>query len=134
MRHRPLTIFSFAVAIAVVVFTGGSLSGQAPNGAKKQTAIPRMPDGKPDLQGAWDFRTITPMERPTNLAGKEVLSDQEAAEFETKNQRNQDDRTAVSRGVSNGAPTNTDLERAYNDFWWDFGKKIVSTKRTSLVI
>jgi hypothetical protein len=133
--RRSLTVFSFAVAIGVVVFAGGSLIGQTPSGqARKQASIPRAPDGHPDLQGTWDFRTITPMERPTDLAGKEVLSDQEAAEYETKNQRNQDDRTATPRGVSNGSATNADVERAYNDFWWDFGKKIVSTKRTSLVI
>ena len=26
--------------------------------------VPRISSGKPDLQGVWDFRTITPMERP----------------------------------------------------------------------
>ena len=26
--------------------------------------------GHPDLQGVWDFRTITPMERPAALAGR----------------------------------------------------------------
>jgi hypothetical protein len=96
--------------------------------------VPRTPDGRPDLQGIWDFRTITPMQRPTDLAGKDVLSDQEAAEFEVKNQRNQDNREATAVGVVNGQQSNADVERAYNDFWWDFGKNIVSTKRTSLVI
>jgi hypothetical protein len=63
-----------------------------------------------------------------------VLSDQEAAEFEFKNQRNQDNREATAVGVVNGQRSNADVERAYNDFWWDFGRNIVSTKRTSLVI
>ena len=40
---------------------------------------PRTSWGQPDLQGVWDFRTATPLERPEELAGKEVLSDEEAA-------------------------------------------------------
>ena len=48
---------------------------------------------------------------------------------------NQDDRTATPTGAtSNGTPTTLDVERAYNDFWWDFGKKIVGTRRTSLIV
>jgi hypothetical protein len=132
--RRSLAAFPFAIAIALVTFGGGTLLGQAPGGQSKKQAIARTADGQPDLQGTWDFRTITPMERPSDLASKQVLSDQEAAEFEVKHQRNQDDRTPTPAGVSNGTATNLDLERAYNDFWWDFGKKVVSTKRTSLVI
>ncbi len=128
-------------ALAAFVFQITPLAAQAPAAAQrpapaaaKKPALPRLPDGKPDLQGVWDFRTITPMQRPTDLAGKEVLSDQEAAEFETKNQRNQDNREATPGRLVNGQQSNADVERAYNDFWWDFGKNIVSTRRTSLVI
>src|SRR5206468_5859766 len=28
----------------------------------------------------------------------------------------------------------TDLDRAYNEFWWDKGTKVVSTKQTSLIV
>ena len=30
---------------------------------------PRTPWGQPDLQGIWDFRTITPIERPEEAPG-----------------------------------------------------------------
>jgi hypothetical protein len=109
-------------------------AGRAGASAPKRSAVPRTPDGRPDLQGIWDFRTITPMQRPTDLGDKAVLTEQEAAEFEVKNQRNQDNREATPAGVVNGQASNSDVERAYNDFWWDFGKRIVSTKRTSLVV
>ncbi len=46
-----------------------------------QTGPPKTSWGDPDLRGVWDFRTITPMERPDALAGKEFLSDEEAAAF-----------------------------------------------------
>jgi len=126
--------------MASVLFATVPLAGQAPAAAPAKakaassSAIPRTPDGKPDLQGTWDFRTITPMQRPSDLQGKEVLSDQEAEEYQAKNQRNQDNREATPGQLVNGQQSNADLERAYNDFWWDFGKNLVSTKRTSLVI
>ena len=47
-----------------------------------QDAVPRTPDGQPDLQGVWNFSTATLMERPEELAGKETLTAEEAAEWE----------------------------------------------------
>jgi hypothetical protein len=45
-------------------------------------ATPRTPDGRPDLQGVWSFATLTPLERPRELADKAVLTAEEAAAFE----------------------------------------------------
>src|SRR5438094_7145313 len=87
----------------------------------------RAPDGHPDLQGTWSLATLTPMERPANLAGKEFFTDKEAADYEKdvveSNNKDRRDGTAES-----------DVGRAYNDFWWDSGTKVVKTRRTSLVI
>src|SRR5215831_10527007 len=87
----------------------------------------RTPDGKPDLQGTWSFATVTPMERPANLANKEFFTEQEAAAYEKdvveRNNKDRRDGTAEA-----------DVGRAYNDFWWDSGTKVVKTRRTSLVI
>jgi hypothetical protein len=80
----------------------------------------------PDLQGIWSFATLTPLERPSDLAGKQVLSDQEAAEWE-QNERVRRDPDRRDR------PKETDVGLAYNAAWWDFGTKIIGTKRTSLV-
>ena len=101
--------------------------------------VPRISSGKLDLQGVWDFRTITPMERPEDQAA-EFLSDEEAAnldqvaiERETNlatrpARRTEIDPTGnVDRGVD-GAPG------SYNNFWFDRGTTVISTKRTSLVI
>lgn len=83
--------------------------------------------GAPDLQGIWDFATITPLERPTALAGKEVFDEQEAAQFEktTLEQRNADRRDGAKE---------SDVGRAYNQFWWDYGTRTVGTRRTSLIV
>lgn len=45
---------------------------------------PRMADGKPDLQGVWDFRTLTPLERPASRAGQAVLTAEEVAELDAQ--------------------------------------------------
>jgi hypothetical protein len=44
--------------------------------------IPRTPDGRPDLQGIWTNATLTPIERPSDFAGKPTATDAEARAFE----------------------------------------------------
>src|SRR5438445_9848572 len=89
------------------------VAGQAP---KKWTAR-RTPDGQPDLQGIWSNATITPLERPNELAGKAFLTEQEAAEYEKRivEGGNRDRR---------GSDAASDLRGAYNEAWFDRGTKV----------
>src|SRR6185436_3569809 len=98
-----------------------------PTPAKKAWAPPHTPDGQPDLQGFWTNVTLTPLQRPANLANKEFFTPEEAEAYEkqTVSQNNAD------RRDGNAAQ---DVSRAYNDFWWDRGTKVVKTLRTSLII
>ena len=48
------------------------------------TEVPRTPWGVPDLQGVWDFRTLTPLERPEEFTGKKLLTAEEAAIIEQR--------------------------------------------------
>ncbi len=102
-----------------------------------QTA-PRTAWGEPDLQGIWDFRTITPLQRPEDLGDQELLSEEEAANLEqevvdrnadllTREARRTEATTSVDRGEE-GAPG------FYNNFWLDRGTRTVGTRRTSLVV
>ena len=104
--------------------------------------LPRTADGRPDLGGIWDFRTITPLQRPPEMEGREFLTDEEAAAFEAETAvRNNSDlnrealaEVVTGRGVVNGTTETRDLQLAYNNFWWDRGTEVVGTRRTSLII
>src|ERR1700733_9780427 len=105
-----------------------SVLGQAP-GANKTPAWspPKTPDGQPDLSGYWTNITLTPLQRPANLANKPFFTPAEAAAYEKETvDRNNADRRDPG--------TDADVGKAYNDFWWDRGTKVVSTLRTSLII
>lgn len=108
--------------IVVAVLSGGPWPASAQTGE-----VPRTAWGAPDLGGVWDFRTITPLERPAALKDKPVLTAEEAAEFtrESAEGRNADRRDGGSQ---------RDVERAYNDFWWDWGDSLTGDRRTSLIV
>jgi hypothetical protein len=44
--------------------------------------IPRTSGGHPDLQGVWNYGTMTPLQRPERWAGIEVLPEEEAVAWE----------------------------------------------------
>jgi hypothetical protein len=89
---------------------------------------PRTPWGHPDLQGRWSNATLTPLQRPPELADKEFFTPEEAAAYVRErliavsgDLRIEDDRAAGNVG-------------SYNDAWMDRGEDIVPTRRTSLII
>ena len=123
MSRRVLASIS-AVAVMVWVVSLGAVPAAA------QTAAPRTVWGDPDVQGVWDFGTITPLERPDHLAGREFLTEEEAAtlgqEAVDRNVRlwEQPPERTVAGGDIGG----------YNNFWNDRGTTSIGTLRTSLVI
>ena len=123
MSHRVLVSMSAMAVVVALVSSGAAL-------ATAQTTVPRTPWGQPDLQGVWDFRTITPLQRPEDLAEREFLTEEEAADLEQsaidRDSRlwNQAARPAVAG----------DNVGAYNNFWMDRGLRTVVTRRTSLIV
>ena len=127
MSSRLLAIRLLSAVMAIAASAAVPAAGQSLPDARKATTpaaktaqprtLPKTPWGDPDLQGVWNFATLTPLERPKELAEKEVLTDQEAADFEklTLQQR----LSTLSTG---------DRE------WWDPGTKVMNTRRTSLVV
>jgi hypothetical protein len=97
--------------------------------------LPRTPDGKPDLQGFWDFRTLTPLERPASQAGKAFLTDDEAQTLQQQNSQRRARASAPSdpRSAPRAAGGGAQAVGAYNDFWIDGGTTVVGDRRTSLI-
>jgi hypothetical protein len=72
MRNRLISrtgAVAMAIALALVSLTAPPMAAQVTNVANTAgksaatSAVPRTPDGHPDLQGIYDLATMTPMER-----------------------------------------------------------------------
>lgn len=101
MGRRALTSFR----LAAVVIGASSLAIQAQ----------RPVVG--DLAGIWNYATMTPLERPRDLASKAVLTPAEAAEYE---------RLTIERQTATNNTAGPD--------WWDPGTRFLTGGRTSLIV
>ena len=124
MSCRRMTARGGLVILTAVmlVATIPLLAGQGPAAVgKAQASRLRTAWGDPDLQGMWTNTTTTPLERPKDLEGKQVLASEEFAERD----RQVADRVSLDRAPRAGDPG------VYNEFWIERGKLL---KRTSLVV
>ena len=67
-----------SIAALSVVVSASLISTAAP----AQSDIPRTPWGDPDLQGVWDYRTITPLQRPEEFGDRAFYTEEEIAALE----------------------------------------------------
>ena len=120
MIHRMLSI---ATALTLLIWAPASAAAQtAPTSTTP--APPRLADGRPDLQGVWDFRTVTPLQRPSGFGDRAVLTEEEAATNEARAERTQ---TALVESIGGKIG-------AYNAFWFDLGTNVVTSLQTSLIV
>ena len=127
----------FLFAGLVVLFVPESMFGQGGPHESSQVSSLQTPEGVPDLQGIYTFRTITPMQRPESLEGKVTLTAEEAANFEESENRrlNRDLFDPITGAPSAGyAPRAEGGVLSYNEFWYERGVEMVRDKRTSLII
>jgi hypothetical protein len=97
--------------------------------------VPHTPWGDPDLQGTWDFTTITALQRPTELAGKEFLTEAEAAEIQKQINERRFQAEEKNPGAFGANPSRDDPGIYNLGWWWEpEGRKLVGTRRTSLVV
>ncbi len=94
----------------------------------------RTPWGDPDLQGIWDHKVTTPLERPAKYASKEFLTDQEIAELEKVPYNSPAAVVGRGRDVRAERGTEADVEGAYNNIFSTGGGRYVRSKRTGLII
>jgi len=116
--------FAFVVMTAVALLVPVDAAGQA-----------KTPWGDPNLQEIWTSSTLTPLERPSELAGKETLTEEEVSESTRRElvRIDGDQRTGSGRGdrQSDTPDGRTDVGRAYNEFWRDRGRML---RQTSLIV
>ena len=123
--HNPSKLTSFYHLISMtlctlILFVSGHGTAWGADG-------PVTHWGDPSIEGLWDFRTITPFQRPEQLRDKAVLTPEEAQAFRASVlQRLDVDNRAENESV--------DIEGAYNNIWYDWGTELTGDLRTSLIV
>jgi hypothetical protein len=80
-------------------------------------ALARTPWGDPDIQGAWNYGTLTPLERPERWAGRDALSEAEAAAYQEQTMARR------LRGLQTAGPD-----------WWEPESGVLRNGRTALLV
>jgi hypothetical protein len=105
--------------------------------AQAAGAVPRTPDGHPDLNGVWSNASVTSLERPRGVSAL-VVDEAEAKRMAAANgyvRRAEADARPTPASV--GAPTDGNTEAGYNSFWIDPGStlaKVNGQYRTSWIV
>ena len=114
-----------SIALGTVLLAPVTVAGQTPSASAGPATESRTLWGDPDLQGIWNHGTATPLERPDEHAGRELLTEEEIAEA------NLDATTFASSERRDELSKDRDVGLAYNQFWWDRG---LSDGRTALIV
>ena len=123
MLKQRITVV--VTTILMLAFSTMKISGQSLSSHEGLYQTPHTAWGHPDLQGIWDRRTITPLERPQRLANKAFLSPEEIIAYERASAARADGRPLDSTrgGISVHDPS--DL---------DYGTTVVAGGQTSLIV
>ena len=111
--------------VAVFLLAAGSAGAQT-------WETPRLPDGRPDLQGVWDFQSLTPLQRPEDQ-DKAVLTAEEIAAVEAAAAENNAAANAPSEVRDEPLPVGGNVG-GYNRYWVDQDASVVADWRTSLIV
>ncbi len=117
MRHGVFVALSVVAGLWLVGWCARAQAPASPAVGKTPAWNAPRVAGQPDLQGIWTNGTLTPFERPAELAGKEFFTEQEAAVYEKQSQQK-----------------DQDLRRLLGDIVFLERSHIARTGRTSLVI
>ena len=120
MTHRYLA--AALTVMVIVALAPAGVGGQTQTDGASGSATLRTAWGDPDLQGRWTNTTTTPLERPADLAGRELLTDEERVVLDEEG-----DVAREQRGIASG----TGETGSYNNFWVERGVRMA---RTSLIV
>jgi hypothetical protein len=123
MRVSALTVVVAATA-GVGVCVALSRVPTAAAADKPSFKVPRTSWGDPDLQGVWDYRTITPMERRPELGDREYYTDEEIAQLEGR----------AAKRLDEAPDTTVQTGLVHADYLTDPGRHVDESRRTSLIV
>ena len=122
-----IALSALAATLFVSATWGLAQTPQRPAGPATRKAagstMPRTPWGDPDLQGLWDYSSLTPLQRSEELRDRSTLTDEEAARF-VEQERSRADRDRIRPGVVGD----------FNEFWVEKGTQMTGDHRTSLIV
>ncbi len=121
MRFQAITR-GRVVGVLTMVASLAPVSAVAQPSSPAGTPAARTADGQPDLQGVWDFGSVTPLQRPAALGDKVFLTEEEVSALETQAAAGRVDR-----------PPRAGDPGSYNQFWFAGGTTVAGTRRTSLI-
>lgn len=127
---NPSSCLFSSATLAVTLLFSLSVYAESDQNTNSSYTPPRNVQGHPDIQGTWDFRTLTPLERPKTMADKAVFSKDEAEAF--RQQAIQINDTDNKKDLN--LPAQFDVEVPYNNFWLDYGTAMNEDGRTSLIV
>ncbi len=122
LNRRLLAVAGASTALALVSF---SSHAQSINQNLDSYLPDETPWGHPNIQGVWDRRTITPLERPERFADKAFFTVDEIRDYEDASARRDDGRPLDSGRGGLSVHDPGDL---------DYGSTVVATGQTSLVV
>jgi len=111
--------------IAVLAVLSGATVAVSVLAAQDTDAPARNAFGQPDIQGYWNFGTLTPLQRPEHQADKPFMTAQEAREFE---------QSIVSARQARFEREPDGPNIGYNDFWDEWGDGVGDNLRTSIIV
>ena len=89
MHQRIVTSVIIVAALTAMLSgqTANKTSASAGAAADQRWSVPRMPDGKPDMQGVWANNGMTPLERPAQWGTRATMTDAELADLKARAQK-----------------------------------------------
>jgi len=124
MRSRvPTPVVILFTVVCAAFGVAWAQDGAAPTVVESST-VPRTPWGDPDLQGVWDYRSITPMQRSRELGDRAFYTEEEIAELEGR----------AARRMDEPPDENSPANLVHAQYWTDPGRYVDESRRTSLII